>query len=176
MYWIGVDHHQRNTYVTSLQEDGTARLQRNLSAQANVLRAFFRDHPKPRVVGIEATYAWEYVADLVEGLGEEIRVGHPLLLKAFARRHQKNDKIGSRLSGARGCTAPTLRLRRGDFPAIRHPDKNARQQRDLYRQRLELVRRRSGAAARAKAFADRLGFTAEMNLSALPGLAVGKMY
>jgi len=163
MYWIGVDHHKRNTYVTSLKEDGSVHLQRNLSAQAHVLRAFFRDHPKPYVVGIEATYAWEYVADIVEGLGQEIRVGHPLLLKAFARRHQKNDKIDSRLSA--------WLLYRGDFPAIRHPDRKARRQRDLYRQRLHLVRRRSGTAARAKAFADRLGFTAEMNLSTRRGVA-----
>ena len=162
MYWIGVDHHKRNTYVTSLDEDGTVYLRQNLSAKAETLEAFFGGHPKPFTVGIEATYAWEYVADIVEALGQEIRVGHPLLLKAFAKRHKKNDKIDSALSA-------TL-LRRGDFPAIAHPPKEARERRDLYRQRMELVARRTSAICRAKALADRLGFQATMNLGTLRGI------
>lgn len=162
MYWIGVDHHKRNTYVTSLKEDGTLYLRRNLSASAETLEAFFRKHPKPFVVGIEATYAWEYVADIVEAVGEEIRVGHALLLKAFAKRHKKNDKIDSALSARL--------LYRGDFPAIAHPPKQARAKRDLYRQRMELVARRTSAICRAKALADRLGFQATMNLGTLKGM------
>lgn len=162
MYWIGVDHHKRNTFVTSLNDDGTVFLRRNLSAAREVLEAFFRNHPRPFVAGIEATYAWEYVADIVEGLGEEIRVGHPLLLKAFAKRHKKNDKIDSALDAHL--------LYRGDFPAIAHPPKEARRRRDLYRQRMALVARRTSASARAKALADRLGFLATMNLSTLKGI------
>ena len=162
MYCLGADHHKRSTYVTSLRDDGSVHLQRNLPADAATLSAFFGAHPRPFIVGIEATYAWEYVADIVEGLGAEIRVGHPLLLKAFARRHRKNDRIDSRLMAER--------LRRGDFPAIAHPPKVARQRRDLYRQRMELVARRTGASSRAKAFADRLGFQAEMNLSTAQGI------
>ena len=163
MYWIGVDHHKRNSYVTSLDEDGTVYLRRNLSAKAAVLRTFFAGHPQPFTVGIEATYAWEYVADIVEGLGATIQVAHPLLLKAFARRHKKNDKIDSMLIARL--------LRQGHLPVIAHPPKAARQKRDLYRQRMELVRRRTGAACRAKAWGDRLGFQTSMNLSTLKGIA-----
>lgn len=162
MYWIGVDHHKRTSFVTSLAEDGSVYCRRNLSASPEALTAFFRDHPRPFVVGIEATYAWEYVADIVEGLGAEIRVAHPLLLKAFAKRHRKNDKIDSLLIA-------TL-LRQGHLPTIAHPPLEARRRRDLYRQRMELVNRRTGAACRAKAFADRLGFQASMNLSTLKGV------
>lgn len=162
MYWIGVDHHKRNTYVTSLKDDGSVFCRRDLSARREALEDFFGNHPRPFVAGIEACYAWEYVADIVEGLGEEIRVGHPLLLKAFARRHKHNDKIDSRLSADL--------LYRGSFPAIAHPPKAARQRRDVYRQRMELVARRTSASARAKAFADRLGFHATMNLSRPPGV------
>ena len=97
MYRIGVDHHKRTSYVTSLAEDGSVFCRHNLSAQSDVLHAFFAEHPRPYVVGIEATYAWEYVADIVEALGAEIRVAHPLLLKALAKRHKKNDKIDSAL-------------------------------------------------------------------------------
>ena len=162
MYWIGVDHHKRNTYVTCLDETGKGVFRGNLSAKAEDLKAFFAGHPRPFTVGVEATYAWEYVADLVEELGETVCVGHPLLLKAFARRHKKNDKVDSALSAHL--------LWRGDFPAIVHPPKRARQQRDLYRQRMELVVRRTSAANRAKALADRLGFQVGMNLSTRKGI------
>ena len=162
MYWIGVDHHKRTSYVTTLAEDGSVVCQRNLSARADTLNAFFADHPRPYVVGVEATYAWEYVADIVESLGAEVRVAHPLLLKAFAKRHKKNDQIDSALIA-------TL-LRQGHLPTIAHPTRQARQQRDLYRQRMDLVRRRSAAASRAKAFADRLGFHATMRLSTRQGI------
>ena len=174
MYWIGVDHHKRNSYVSSLDGDGKVYFRGNLWAKADNLRGFFASHPRPFTVGIEATYAWEYVADIVEELGEKIRVGHPLFLKAFAKRHKKNDKIDSGLSAHL--------LFRGDFPAIAHPPKEAREKRDLYRQRMELVRRRTSSAARAKAMADRLGFQAGMDLStfkgvrALAGLAVPTAY
>ena len=76
MYWIGVDHHKRNTYVTSLKDDGSVFCRRNLSARPEALEAFFGNHPRPFVAGIEAAYAREYVAHIVEAAGEEIRVGH----------------------------------------------------------------------------------------------------
>lgn len=151
MYFIGADHHKRSTYMTSLDASGQVVFKGNLSAHRGTLERFLREHPKPFVLGIEACYAWEYVADLAEGLGQEVRVGHPLLLKAFARKHKKSDKIDSALLARL--------LWRGDFPSIAHPPKEARAKRDLYRRRLELVRRRSGAISRAKALADRLGFT-----------------
>jgi len=163
MYWIGVDHHKHNSYVTSLEDDGTVYVRRNLSAQAATLQAFFAQHPRPFTVGIEATYAWEYVADIVEDLDATIQVAHPLLLKAFARRHKKNDKIDSMLIAQL--------LWQGHLPVIAHPPKAARQKRDLYRQRMELVSRRTGAACRAKAWGDRLGFQTSMNLSTLKGIA-----
>jgi transposase len=162
MYWIGLDHHKRNTYVTSLDEKGQVFFRGNLSAKAQDLQRFFAKHPRPFTAGMEATYAWEYVADLVEGLGQVMRVGHPVLLKAFARRHKKNDKVDSALSAHL--------LWRGDFPAIVHPPQSARQQRDLYRQRMEMVARRTSAANRAKALADRMGFQATMNLSTWKGI------
>ena len=162
MYWIGLDHHKRNTYVTSLDSEGQVCFRGNLSAKAEDLQRFFAGHPRPFTVGIEATYAWEYVADIVEGLGETICVGHPLLLKAFARRHKKNDKVDSALSAHL--------LWRGDFPRIAHPPKSARLLRDLYRQRMELVVRRTSAVSRAKALADRLGFQATMDLGTLKGI------
>lgn len=163
MYWIGVDHHKRNSYVTSLTEDGTVYGRHNLPADAPTLAAFFGTHPQPFTVGIEATYAWEYVADLVEDVGATVRVAHPLLLKAFAKRHKKNDKIDSMLIARL--------LHQGHLPMIVHPPKAARQRRDLYRQRMELVNRRTGAACRAKALADRLGFQVSMNLSTRKGIA-----
>lgn len=163
MYWIGVDHHKRNSYVTSLDEDGVVCFRGNLSAKAPVLTAFFANHPQPFTVGIEATYAWEYVADIVEALGASVQVAHPLLLKGFARRHKKNDKIDSMLIA--------WLLYQGHLPVIAHPPKEARQKRDLYRQRMEMVNRRTGVACRAKAWADRLGFQTCMNLSTLKGMA-----
>jgi transposase len=164
MYYIGADHHKRSTYMTSLDASGRVVFKGNLSADRVTLERFLREHPKPFVLGIEACYAWEYVADLAEGLGEEVRVGQPLLLKAFARKHKKNDKIDSALIAHL--------LWKGDFPAIVHPPKEARARRDVYRQRLELVRRRSGAIARAKALADRLGFTFAEDLATDKGIAL----
>jgi transposase len=84
------------------------------------------------------------------------------LLKAFAKRHKKNDKIDSALIARL--------LAQGHLPTIAHAPLADRQRRDLYRQRMELVHRRTGAACRAKAFADRLGWQAEMNLSTRKGI------
>ena len=162
MYYVGVDHHKMTQFVTTIKEDGTVYLKRRFNPKAEALRAFFEQHPRPFVVGIEAGYAWEYVADIVEALGFEIHVGHPVLLKAFAQKHKKNDKIDSWLIA--------WLLWRGDLPTIVHPSKEARQRRDLYRQRMDLVQRRTALSSRAKAWADRHGFQATMNLSTRKGV------
>ena len=52
MYWIGVDHHKRNTYVTCLDETGKGVFRGNLSAKREDLKAFFARHPRPFTVGV----------------------------------------------------------------------------------------------------------------------------
>lgn len=171
MYFIGIDHHKMTDYVTVVKGDGSVCQKRRLDARPETLRRFLAAQAGPYEVGIEACYGWEYVADIVEEMGGTIRVAHPLLLKAFARKHKRNDKIDSVLIAQL--------LRRGDLPVIAHPPKAARAHRDVYRQRMDLVRRRSSHASRAKAWADRHGFQLTVNLStlkgieALGGLAVG---
>ena len=42
-----MDHHKHNSYVTSLDDEGTVYCRRDLSAKAAALTAFFANHPRP---------------------------------------------------------------------------------------------------------------------------------
>ena len=48
-------------------------------------------------MAVEATYNWYYVVDIAEGYAEEVYLANGYELKAFAKRHKKNDRIDAHL-------------------------------------------------------------------------------
>ena len=47
-------------------------------------------------IALEATYGWEWLADVLQDLGYELHLAHPLRSKAIASARVKNDAVDAR--------------------------------------------------------------------------------
>jgi transposase len=89
---VGMDLHRRRSVLVRMTMDGrkleTARIENSPAAlRAVLVRA--GEHP---LVVVEATYGWYWAADVLEAAGAEVRLAHPLGVKAFSYRRVKNDE------------------------------------------------------------------------------------
>ena len=89
---VGMDLHRRRSVLVRMSMDGrkleTARITNSPAALRAVLA---RCGARPLVV-LEATYGWYWAADVLEAAGAEVRLAHPLGVKAFSYRRVKNDE------------------------------------------------------------------------------------
>lgn len=87
---------------------------------------------------MEATYGWEWLAELLEDAGYELHLAHPLRTKAIASARVKTDAVDAR-------TLAHL-LRADLLPEAYVAPRELRDLRDLLRQRVVLTQMRSSAA------------------------------
>ena len=148
MVYVGMDVHRKRSQVAIVDEDSNEILNRNLANDPAELMPILGRLDKGTPVVFEAAYGWGWLADLLDDLGLEAHLAHPLATKAIASARLKDDKVDARTLAhllradlvAEGWIAPV----------------NVRQLRMLLRHRVALVRVRSAAKARIHAvLADR---------------------
>jgi transposase len=155
MYYVGIDLHKRTVWICVLDSQGRRVHSIRLHAGPNSLKAFFKEVPRPFRVALEATYNWYYVVDIAEQYAEKVYLANSYELKAFAKRHKKNDKIDARLIA--------WLLQRGDLPTVTIADRTTRSIRELIGYRMRLVTDKTRNIVRLKALLDKLGMVAEGN-------------
>ncbi len=90
---VGIDLHRRRSVIVRMTEDGrTLDTVRITNSPAALRREIAKAGPHPRVV-LGATYGWYWAADVLEELGAEVHLAHPLGVKAFTYRRVKNDPL-----------------------------------------------------------------------------------
>jgi len=89
---VGMDLHRRRSVLVRMSMDGrkleTVRIENSPAALRAVLA---RCGERPLVV-LEATNGWYWAADVLAEAGAEVRLAHPLGVKAFSCRRVKNDE------------------------------------------------------------------------------------
>src|SRR5690348_12482935 len=89
---VGMDLHRRRSVLVRMSMDGRKLETARIGNSAAALRAVLaRCGTRPLVV-LEATYGWYWAADVLEQAGAEVRLAHPLGVKAFSYRRVKNDE------------------------------------------------------------------------------------
>ncbi len=144
MNYVGVDLHQKTSYFVILDDQGQKIMQKNVSNEQPALRAFFQSIAKPFSVAFESTYNWYFFADLAYEFTDRVFMAKPYELKAFAKRHKKNDKIDAELIAKV--------LWQGFLPTAVIADQATREIRELLRSRISLVKDRSRNILRLKSF------------------------
>lgn len=133
MYYLGIDYHKKFSQVAAMDESG--RILMNVK-MPNDPSAFLSLKDKLGDVKlkavIEACRNWGTIYDLLESIGIETVVAHPVKTRAIAEAKIKTDSID----------ASTLaHLLRADLiPKIYIPNKKIRAQKNLLRHRLWLVK------------------------------------
>jgi len=89
---VGMDLHRRRSVLVRMTMDGRKLETVRIENSAAALRAVIARAGKNPLVVLEATYGWYWAADVLAAAGAEVRLAHPLGVKAFSYRRVKNDE------------------------------------------------------------------------------------
>ena len=89
---IGCDLHTRYQQIAMLEMKVGEVVIRRLEHENGEARSFYRDLPKPSLIGIEATGYTQWFERMVAELGHELWVGDPAEIRARAVRRPKTDR------------------------------------------------------------------------------------
>ena len=151
MIYVGIDLHRRRSQIAALDEDGNEVLSRRVSNDPQEFAALLGGLGGQTKIALEATYGWEWLADLLEAEGHELHLSHPLRTKAIAAARVKTDAVDAR-------TLAQL-LRADLLPEAYIAPRPLRQMRDLLRHRIVLTQMRTALKNRVHALLARQGIT-----------------
>jgi transposase len=145
--WIGIDLHRRRSQIATLDEVGEITQQRIATGRETFAEALGR--PDGTHVAIEATYGWEWLADMLGEAGFDVHLAHPLRTRAIAAARVKTDAVDA---------ATLAHLLRADLlPEAYVAPPELRDLRDLLRHRAMLVHMRTSLKNRVHALLARQG-------------------
>jgi transposase len=89
---VGMDLHRRRSVLVRMTMDGRKLETVRITNSPQALRAEIAKAGEHPLVVLEATYGWYWAADVLAAAGAEVRLAHPLGVKAFSCRRVKNDE------------------------------------------------------------------------------------
>ena len=150
--WIGIDLHRRRSQIAVIDEHGELTLSRRIVNDRETFLELLGDPESAHVV-LEATYGWEWLAELLEEAGYDVHLAHPLRTRAIAAARVKTDAIDAK-------TLAHL-LRTGFLPEAYIAPRELRDLRELLRHRATLTRMRSAVKNRVHAILAKHGIANE---------------
>ncbi|HWJ49982.1 MAG TPA: transposase [Solirubrobacteraceae bacterium] len=144
--WVGIDLDRKRSHIAVIDEQGELTLSRRIVNDRDTFLELLGDPGAGTHVALEATYGWEWLAELLEEAGYDLHLAHPLRTRAIAAARVKTDAIDAK-------TLAHL-LRTGFLPeAYVAP----RELRELLRHRATLTRMRSAVKNRVHAILAKHG-------------------
>src|SRR5215218_9050009 len=140
---VGIDLYRKRSQVAVLDEHGRELLSRRIVNDPQSLLELLEGIDGESRVALEATYGWEWLADVLEEAGYELHLAHPLRTKAIAAARVKTDAVDAR-------TLAHL-LRTDLLPEAYIAPRELRDLRDLLRHRVALTQRRPALKNRVHA-------------------------
>ncbi len=81
--WVGIDLHRRRSQIAIIDEHG------ELTLQKRIIRELLGDAESTHVA-LEATYGWEWLAELLQDAGFDVHLAHPLRTRAIPCRSRED--------------------------------------------------------------------------------------
>lgn len=123
---VVADHHKLVFVCEVLDRETGEVMTKTLASNRRELEPFLRELPRPVLVYVEACRSWEWVSDLCEDLGHELRLVNPSRMPEIWRSTKKTDRLD--------VEAMVRRLQiEGDLPAAYRPTREQRDRRGLVR-------------------------------------------
>jgi transposase len=145
---VGIDLHRSRSHVAVIDEHGELSLSRRIANDPDSFLELLAGLSGETRIAVEATYGWEWLAELLEEAGYELHLAHPRT-KAIASARVKTDAVDAR-------TLAQL-LRADLLPEAYVAPRELRDLRDLLRQRVVLTQMRSALKNRVHALLARQG-------------------
>jgi transposase len=146
---VGIDLHRKRSHIAALDEHGGELFSRRIANDPDTFVALLGELDGESKIALEATYGWEWLAELLEDHGYELHLAHPLRTKAIASARVKTDAVDAR-------TLAHL-LRADLLPEAYVAPRELRDLRDLLRQRVVLTQMRTALKNRVHALIARQG-------------------
>jgi transposase len=153
MNFVGIDLHKRRSHIAALSDDGRKLLSRRIDNDPATFLELLSEVDGESKIALEATYGWEWLADVLEEAGYELHLAHPLRTKAIASARVKTDSVDA-------LTLAHL-LRTDLLPEAYIAPRELRDLRDLLRHRVALTHMRSALKNRVHALIARQGIRHE---------------
>src|SRR5438045_3318202 len=150
---VGIDLHRNRSHVAVIDEQGELSLSRRIVNSRETFLELLDDLEGESRIAVEATYGWEWLAELLEDAGYEIHLAHPLRTRAIAAARVKSDAVDAK-------TLAHL-LRTGLLPEAYIAPPELRDLRELLRHRAVLTRMRTAVKNRVPALLARPGMLPE---------------
>jgi transposase len=150
---VGIDLHKRRSQIAVLAEDGRRLLSCRIENDPAAFLELLAEIDGESKVALEATYGWEWLADVLEQAGYELHLAHPLRTKAIASARVKTDSVDA-------LTLAHL-LRTDLLPEAYIAPRELRDLRDLLRHRVALTQMRTAVKNRVHALISRQGVRPE---------------
>src|SRR5579863_2559798 len=93
MYYIGLDVHKRTISYCVKDAAGRVHMEGKIGSTRLELDGWIKTLPQPRTIAIEATIFTGWIYDHLRPHAAQIKVAHPLMLRAIAAAKRKNDRI-----------------------------------------------------------------------------------
>jgi transposase len=153
MNCVGIDLHRKRSHVAAIDGEGSELFSRRIVNDGATFLELLGEIDGESKIALEATYGWEWLAELLEEAGYELHLAHPLRTKAIAAARVKTDAVDAR-------TLAQL-LRADLLPEAYIAPRELRDLRDLLRHRAALTRMRTGLKNRVHALLARQGIQHE---------------
>jgi transposase len=152
--YIGMDVHKRVIHATVINGIGEKMIERRFANNPQELKEFTELVSRKAKIVMEASSVWQCIYDSLEEQGFNVKLAHPLKVRAIASARIKTDSIDSE-------TLAQL-LRADLIPEAYVPEKNMRELREFVRHRAMLVKMRTEIKNRVHAFLARKGIFTEL--------------
>src|SRR5690349_13821709 len=93
---VGIDLHRRRSHVAALDEHGGELLSRRIVNDPDTFLALLGELDGESKIALEATYGWEWLAELLEDAGYELHLAHPPRTNAIASARVKTHAVDAR--------------------------------------------------------------------------------
>ncbi len=130
--FIGCDAHKKFSLFVAMNEDGEYGRAIRVGHDREVFRAFLEDLPPGSQIALETSGSYYWLVDEMERAGHRPQLAHALTAKRRMEGRHKTDE-----RDARGLA---MLLRNGTLPRVWIPPAELRDQREMLRLRMSLVR------------------------------------
>src|SRR5579862_7629044 len=133
--FIGCDAHKKFSVFVAVNEKGHAGEALRVTHDRELYREFLSRLPAHSAIAVEASGSYSWLVDEMERLGHRPKLANPLEAKRRMGKTKKTDKLDA--------TGLAILLRNGTLPEVWIPPSELRDQRELLRLRIFLVRLRT---------------------------------
>ncbi|MBV9295822.1 MAG: IS110 family transposase [Acidobacteriaceae bacterium] len=143
MYYIGLDVHKKTISYCVKDASGQIERQGTIGATGNELDVWMKYLPQPWTVAMEATIFTGWIYDHLLPHAAQVKVAHPVMLRAIAAAKKKNDRVdASKIADCLRCDfLPECHM---VSRAIRDRRRTLRYRHLLVRQMVQMKNRVSG--------------------------------